>query len=365
MIIDRYLIREVSAPFVAVTAVLMVIFLTFSLSRFLTDASGGLLTGDEVLRLTLLKGVIALEVLLPIGLYVAVVLGLGRLYRDAEMEALRAGGVGEGRLLRPVLALAFVLAVGVGLLSTLARPWAYAETYALKARAEATSEVERIKPGQFYSYQDRQRTVFIERMAERGQRLENIFIRSRDGADLEILSSKRGRFQPLVDADHHRLELFDAKVYKKVADGPDLYGDFGTFAISLSVREPEPVGYRSKAEPTLALRDSADPAAIAEYQWRLSTPVSTLLLAMLAIPLSRSRPRQGQYARLLLAMIVYAMYFNFLGISRTWVEQRTIDHLWAVPLALAVTVTVLFVPWRRLRGRFSRTASEPPDAPDR
>ena len=351
MIIDRYLVREVSAPFVAVTAVLMVIFLTFSLSRFLTDASGGLLNADEVMRLTLLKGIIALEVLLPIGLYVSVILGLGRLYRDAEMDALRAGGVGEWRLLRPIMLLAVLLAALVGILSTLARPWAYAETYELKSKAEASSDVERIKPGRFYSYADRDRTVFIEGMSGQGERLENIFVRSRKGADLEILSSKRGRFQPYADAEHHRLQLFDAKVYKKVEDGPDLYGYFGSFAVSLSVREPEPVGYRSKAEPTLTLRNSPNSDDIAEYQWRLSTPLSTLLLAMLAIPLSRSRPRQGQYARLLVAMLVYSVYFNLLGIGRTWVEQRTIESIWAVPATLALAVAVLFVPWRRLKSQ--------------
>ncbi len=349
MIIDRYLIREVVAPFVAVTAILMVIFLTFSLSRYLTDATGGLLTGDEVVRLTLLRGVVALEVLLPIGLYVAVILGLGRLYRDAEMEALRAGGVGEGRLLRPILALAVLLATLVGVLSTIARPWAYAQTYALQARAEASSEVERIKPARFYSYPDRQRTVFIERMSDQGRRLENVFIRTRDGDDLQVLTSQRGRFEPFVDEDHHRLELLEAKVYKQVSDGPDLTGEFGSFAVPLRVRAPEPVGYRSKAESTLSLRTSEDPAARAEYQWRLSTPVSTLLLAMLAIPLSRSRPRQGQYARMLVAMIVYAVYFNFLGINRTWIEQRAIDHIWSVPLALALIVAAMFVPWRRLK----------------
>jgi len=93
------------------------------------------------------------------------------------------------------------------------------------------------------------------------------------------------------------------------------------------------------------------PVDRAEYQWRLSTPVSTLLLALLAVPLSRSQPRQGRYARLLLAVVVYAVYFSVLDISRNWVQQETADSIWWVTATLALGVLALYVPWRKIRGK--------------
>ena len=352
MIIDRYMMREVGIPFVGVSVVLLTIFVTFSLTRFLADASSGLLNAAEVTHLTALKSLIALEVLLPIALYVAVILGLGRLYRDSEMVALRAGGISENRLLRPILSLAAILAIAVGVLSLSVRPWAYGQMYQLRAVAEATSELGRIKPGLFYSYDERQRTIFINAMsADQGQ-LEGVFIRSKVGQDLEIVSSKLGRFHPYVEPGFHELSLFNANVYRKVDDGPDIYGSFGTLTVRVRAREPEPVGYKTKAESTAELLISDNPFDRAELQWRFSTAISTLLLAMLAVPLSRSKPRQGRYAKLLVAMVLYALYYNVLGISRTWVEQQAMGSIWPVVAALTAVVVVLYTPWRRWKAWF-------------
>src|SRR3546814_5117408 len=77
LIISRYVMREVTAPFVAVVAVVSIVFLAYTLSLFLASAGDGVLSAGQVVTLSLLKTVIALEVLLPIALYVAVVLGMG------------------------------------------------------------------------------------------------------------------------------------------------------------------------------------------------------------------------------------------------------------------------------------------------
>ena len=108
MIIDRYLSREILQPLVAICLALLAIFVTYSLSRFLVDADAGLLQPGEVAQLTFLKSVISLDVLLPLSLFLAVMTGLGRLYNDSEIYAMRSGGISETRLLRPLLVMATV-----------------------------------------------------------------------------------------------------------------------------------------------------------------------------------------------------------------------------------------------------------------
>jgi len=125
MIIDRYLRREISVPFLAVSVVLSAIFVTYSLTRFLIDANAGLLRPPEVLQLTFLKSLISLEVLLPLSLYLAVLIGLGRLHSDSEIYAMRSGGISEMRALRPIVGMAILLAILIGLFSLFVRPWAY------------------------------------------------------------------------------------------------------------------------------------------------------------------------------------------------------------------------------------------------
>ena len=341
-------------PFVGVSTVLLVIFVTYSLTRFLTDASSGLLNIDEVAYLTALKGLVALEVLLPIGLYVAVILGLGRLYSDSEIDAIRGSGISEERLLRPVMSIALVLAVAIGFLTAFARPWAYAQTYALEAEAEVSADVDRIKAGRFHSYDNDDQTVFIENIAPDGQGLSGIFISRQESDGLQVISAETGEFLEYETESAHRLVLRNARVYKSIDGTPNFFGRFETFRIWLQTKEPEAVGYKPKAQPTASLRKVADLEGQAEYQWRLSTPLSTLLLALLAVPLSRSKPRQGRFAKLLLGFVVYAAYYNLLGVGRTWVEQGVFSNIWWAPALLGVLVVYLYIPWAQWFGPHAR-----------
>ena len=343
-IIDHYLIREILQPLLAICTALIVIFITFSLSRFLVDADAGLLQPGEVARLTLLKSIISLDVLIPLSLFLGVMTGLGRLYSDSEIYAMRASGISEASLLRPLMRLALVLAVIVALLSTWARPWAYSEAYAIKAEAEASAETGRIRESRFYNFGGSKRTVFIEHISANGSDLEGIFIRSRKGSDLQVITASKGVFEYFYKPGFHRLNLTDARVLKKVTDGTDLSGQFDKFTLLLPAKTPKPQDYNVKSASTNSLRLSSDPADRAEFQFRLSTPVSALLLALAAIPLSRSRPRQGRYAKMLLALGIYAIYFNLLDVSRSWVEQGTNEYIWWVPGLLSLVVAGLYMP---------------------
>jgi lipopolysaccharide export system permease protein len=62
----------------------------------------------------------------------------------------------------------------------------------------------------------------------------------------------------------------------------------------------------------------------AELHWRVSWPLQLFVLALLAVPLSRTSPREGRYARLGVALFIYMIYFNLLSLARLWVERGVI-----------------------------------------
>lgn len=351
MIIDRYLIHEILQPLLAICFALLVIFVTYSLSRFLVDADAGLLQPAEVAQLTMLKSIISLDVLLPLSLFLAVMTGLGRLYTDSEIYAMRAGGISEMRLLRPVLRLALTVAVIVAVLSAWIRPWAYTESYLIKAAAEASAETGRIREARFYTFGESDRTVFIEHIAENGTNLDGIFIRTRKADDIQVITAAHGSFSYFARPMLHRLQLKDAQVFRKVKDGTDFSAVFGSFTLWLPAQTPQDPGYKVKSASTPSLFVSSLPEERAEFQWRVSTAISTFLLAMAAIPLSRSRPRQGRYAKMLLALGIYAIYFNLMDVSRSWVEQGSSNHIWWVPALLTLLVAALYFPVIRTQRR--------------
>lgn len=348
MIVQRYLVREVAKPLLAVVVLLVGIFMAYSLTRFLADANEGVLSASAVTVLTGLKVVIALEVLIPIALYVGMIVTLGRFYSDHEITALKAGGIGESRIVAPVVWLSLTVALVVGLLSLFVRPWAYERLYAFQAEAKATAQLEDILPGQFHVYGDNNRMVFLEQRDAATGELAGLFVRSRTPQGLEVISGIRGHLSAFAKPDAHRLELEDAIVYKQARNDPDLIARFGSFSIWTPTLTPDPVGYKSKAVPTARLAGSAVSDDRAELQWRLSTAVSTVLLALIAVPLGRIRPRGGRYGRVLLAVAVYAVYFNFIGIARSGVEQGTLQYLWWVPLGLAGLVAAGMLTSRRI-----------------
>ncbi len=354
MIIDRYLRHEISVPFLAVNIVLFAIFLTFSLTRFLIDANAGLLHAGEVIQLTFLKSLISLEVLLPLSLYLAVMIGLGRLYSDSEIYAMRASGISEMRLLRPIVRFALLLAVLIALFSIFVRPWAYAKSYQIKAQAESSAEVDRIQPARFYTFGASGRTVFIGGISRGGAELDKVFIRTRKNGDLQVITSNTGHMEFWARPGYHRLVLKDASVYKLVTGGPDVFAQLGTFSLWIPAGEPDPVGYKTKSTATFDLGGSGSTHDLAELQWRMSTPLSALLLALLAIPLSRSKPRQGRYARMLVAIVIYTLYFNLMDVARTRVESGASSGIWWVPMLLGLLVLVLFVPWARFARKLPR-----------
>jgi lipopolysaccharide export system permease protein len=350
-------------PCLLVAAVLLIIFVGYALSRFLTQADAGLLNTGEVVRLTLLKVLIALEVLLPIALFFGLMLGLGTLHHDSEIVAMQASGISESRMIRPVVTLAIPLALLIAALSIYVRPWAYTQTYQIRSIAEASSDVDRIKAGQFYltrketalsdetssqSEEDQERAIFVENIFA-DQALERVFIRTRIGKELQIVSAQTGDFIERPGAQYHRLELNNARIFKRVDDGPDLFARIDHFSMNVTNEQPEPPGYKVKSIATAELATSGKPKDRAEYQWRISTPITTLLLALLAVPLSRSKPRQGRFARLLFALVIYAAYYNLMGVSETWVKQQVITNIWWAPLLLALVVILAYMPWRYLR----------------
>ena len=164
MIIDRYIMREIIKPTVAVCAALVFIYGCYMATRYLADAVSGQLPGTTVIILILLRIAIALEVLLPTTLYLSVVIALGRLYKDSEMTALFACGVSTSRIMRPVFFVSLIIVAIVFSLSLYIRPWAYNQFFRLKAQAKANFDLTRMKSGTFYRIENGESVIFAEKV---------------------------------------------------------------------------------------------------------------------------------------------------------------------------------------------------------
>ena len=117
-----------------------------------------------------------------------------------------------------------------------------------------------------------------------------------------------------------------------------------------------PPEYGAVAASTLQLLHSTAPRDVAELQWRLSTPLSTLLLGLLGIPLSRGRPRQNKYEKFGTAILIYSLYYLLCTSARTWVQHGVVGFfpgIWWAPAVLGL-VLLGFAFWPSLDARWRR-----------
>ena len=354
-LLGRYIVREIAVPALAVASILIVVFVSYLLARFLADVVDGLLPSRTLAFLVLLRTVIALEVLVPITLLLGVVMALGRLHTDSEMIAMSALGVSSARIAQAVALLAVVLAVGVAALSLVVRPWAYEKSYRLRAEASAEVDLDRFKAGRFYAKQRGEHVVFAESGDTATGRLSGVFVHNEERGTRRVVFAQSAyqRVDP-VTGDRTLVMLHGRHYRISLGEGRDRV--IGFEQVEMPLKNEEVVTeYRRKSALTATLARSRDPMDIAELQWRITTPLATVFLALLGIPLSRAVPRQGRYARFATAVLAYAAYYNLKAAAKAWVERGKIGPmpglLWVDVLLAIVVLLLLWQPWTRGRWR--------------
>ncbi len=343
LLIERYMMREVRRPLLALLGVLTFIFASYTASRYLNEAASGTIGLGTVLKITGYKVLIALEVLAPVGLYVSVVIGLGRLHHDQEMTVMSAAGMPPQRVYRAVGLLALPIAVAVGSLSIYGRPWAYAESYALEAQQTSDLDLSRLQAERFNSNNDTGRMILAKRVDAADGRLHDVLIYS-DGSTRNHLIQAREAW--LVDPHpaHPVLELRDGFSYSLHQNGSrDRTLHFREMTLVL-----EPVNaasdYKRKAASTAELLASDGLPERAELQWRLSRGPTALLLALLAVPLSRTPPRRGRFANLLPVAGVFALIYYAGGMFKNLIEKGNMPMwpgLWLIPVLMAAALYLM------------------------
>ena len=103
--VQRYVLREVVQTWLAVTGILVAILVSNQLSKVLGRAAENAYGRHIVFELIALGAIMNLSVIVPVGLLLAIILALGRLYHDSEMTALQGCGFSPARLLGPLSAL--------------------------------------------------------------------------------------------------------------------------------------------------------------------------------------------------------------------------------------------------------------------
>jgi lipopolysaccharide export system permease protein len=347
--LDRYLLREVAQTTVAVTGVLLVILLSNQLARVLGQAAQNDFPGSVVLTLIGLTTLQQLTVLVPVGLFLGIVLALGRLYHESEMTAMTACGVGPLSIYRPIALFTLVVVGLLAVLSFRVVPEAGSRAQQIRIEALRTAQFGALEPGRFRSFADGNAVFYAEKVERSGQ-LRGVFVQRRDEDRLEIAVAERAEQRGAGQAEQ-LFVLFDGRRYEGVPGSREWrVVEFAEHGIP--VRMPEYTARRERRElrPTSELIGSEAGEDRAELAWRIAVPVMAAVLMVLAVPLSKLRPRQGRFARVGLAVLAYFLYSNVVATVRVWIEKGdtggALGLWWVHLLPLAAAAWLI---WREER----------------
>ncbi len=337
--------------------VLVFIFGCYISTRFWENAVHGLLSGATVFQLVLLRIIIAFEVLLPTTFYLSVVIALSRFYKNGEITAMFASGINMARITLSVFLLSLMVAAIVAILSLYIRPWAWTQFFLLKAQSEAQFDLTRMQSGNFYEVGDGERVIFADKVHTWENQAEGVFILNKKNTSLQIIYADRAVQHKAETSNNPIISFKNGHLYEFSNSGrKGVIIQFKNAAMPLRPDNPILPNHKVKAAATSALVPAENLEETAELEWRIISPMSSILLALLAIPLSRSSPRQGRRANTLMAIVIFAVYYNFSAITKKLVSQGVIDVVpgifWGQLLLLACLVLLVWRPhfvrhWRR------------------
>ncbi len=325
MLYRRALTREMGLTTGAVLTVLAAIALVVLFIRLLGDVARGELANEAVFAFLGFSLLYFLPVLMTIALFAGVLLPLSRMWRDSEMVIWFNAGLSLTQWMRPVLTFALPFAAVILLLTLVLNPWAQAKKNDYRQDLQSRSDSNLVAPGLFAESGSAGRVYYVESLNPLTGVIRNVFMQSRLDGKLGLVVAKEGSHTQLADGSRY-LVFKEGRRYEGVPGHLDYrIVQFKRYWMRL---DPVAVGQQQtniRQAPPARLIDDPSPAAHAELMWRLGVPISALVLAVTAIPLSFVNPRARRSHGLVVALLLYFIYNNLLSLTQAWVGQGKLD----------------------------------------
>jgi len=327
VIIFRYLAREVITSMAAVTFALLLIFMSTRFVKYLEEAATGEIAGSILLPILFYRIPGFLELILPLGLFLGIMLSYGRLYVESEMIVMNACGVSKRRLLAYTQVPAMVVAVLAAGLSLYATPWGWQKFYALWDDPNNMKGLSTMVPGNFQGARGQSMVTYAERIDNKTKQMHNVFIalpviKPDKPKTYAVVYAERGRVVMLQNERRRFLELENG--YRFEGNAGELKYTAMQFDRYRALLEDQPLLARhaeTDAKTTAQLIGSSNLEDVAALQWRLSLPLLVPIVALIALALSETSHRRGRFIKMLPALLIYIFFLIILSTARSSVEK--------------------------------------------
>ena len=332
----------------AVTFILLLIFMSGRFIKYLSQAALGNISPDILFLVMAYRLPGFLELILPLGLFMGILLAYGRMYLESEMTVLHACGFSQNKLLGSTWLMASLVAISVAALTLYVSPKGMAKVEQLFAEQASKTAFDLLAPGRFQNLNIGNRVTYAGSLSEDKQVMYDVFVAesTSDSERANLLYAERG-VQRIDEASGSRfLILQNGRQYQGIPGKAD-YRELGFESYGVLIAEPDTEIRKVKEEAisTMTLIASEDAASKSILYWRISVVILVPVVAMIAVSVCRVNPRQGRFMHLLPAMLIYILYLGLLILAKKKSSEGDVEPLLAfasVHATFFVTAGLLF-----------------------
>ncbi|MGB0892845.1 MAG: LPS export ABC transporter permease LptF [Parashewanella sp.] len=348
MIVFRYLIREVFKAQFAVLIVLLTIFVSQHFVRILADATDGDFPATLVINLLTLNLPSLLQLILPLSLFLGILLAHGRMYAENEMVIFHGVGISEWYVTRATLSIAVLNVIITAAISLYIAPWAEEQENLLLEKAQSEAGLSAVVKGRFQTSPNGRAVLFVEDINKQNH-LSNVFVaqlpdENDTSGRTNIVVAKTGKVVEQENGEQ-QLQLEQGTRYQASPHALDYQIiQFGGYKMQIKDQEVEERRRKLSAISTTDLLNMPGPEAASEFHWRLAIPIAILMMTLIAVPMSRVNVRQGKFAKMFPAILLYLGYFGMMVAGRKALADEVIPSylgMWWIHLSALIMGALL------------------------
>ena len=366
-ILAKYLMRQVLMLLVAVFIVIGLVIFGNQLVLVVKESIEQGIPLADLLPLVGFNMIRDVPLILSLSLFLAIILAVSKSYKDSEAIVMNSLGVGDKHFMVFVQPVVISIFIFILFLTTVAVPWSKQQRAMIMDRSENASEFSFIKEGEFQEFKNGELVFYASKVkdikGESTQDMEEIFIYTLAGEEPVITLASQA--QKFTDAS-------TKSVYLRLKNGIRYHGfpaDSDKKILNFDVYDLQIIDgdknqssnkiTKIESKSTLDLLFSNDPREIAEWQWRLSQPISVLILAIFGVLLGKASPRGGKNLGVLAGVLVFIVYNNALLVAKSSLERGEILPIIGMWWVHLLVLFIIFIFYAYRHGKFSQLIAKP------
>jgi len=352
-IISRYLLSNLIVFFFAITFIIGLIVFG---NQFVLTVQESISFGIPIKELMPLVGFNMLRdipIILTLSLFLSIIITISQLYKNSEAVVMNSIGLGDKNFMNIIKPIIFFTFIIIFYLTIFAVPWAkqqksYAEDETINA-----SEFSFITEGKFESFKNGDIVFYASESKLNDivgeQNMEEIFIYALDNENPVIVLASEAKKYTDAKNDSIYLRLKNGTRYEGLPSNGNInilnFEKYDLEIVSGDVQKSITSFSEIEEKNTIDLLREGGPKANAEIQWRISQPISVLILSIFGVFLGKSSPRTGKGINLIIGIVVFMLYNNALLVAKSAIESGQLSPLigmWSIHLLLLLILIIFY-----------------------